>query len=134
PYVGTQVVTPSQALFAVPARHAWLHGDALAGGQGGHAVADSCDDPARLVPEDQRLVDDVGADPAVLVVVDVGSADPYRPNLDEHLSRTRFWHRPLFDVDLPDAAKHAHPHVHSRLPRAHMSACTWRPHHVRVSM
>jgi hypothetical protein len=51
------------------------------------------------VAENQRLLDDVRADPAFLVVMDVRSADADGADLDQHLVRARSRHRPLLQLD-----------------------------------
>ena len=85
------------ALLALPARDARLERDSLADRVPFCVRAALDHDAGHLVPEDERLLDDVGADAAVFVVVDVGAADAHRAYLDEDLPLA--WNRqgPLLD-------------------------------------
>ena len=56
---------------AVIAWNARLHGDTIAGFEGGDGRADFQDNAGGFVAEDHGLVDDVGADAAVLPVMDL---------------------------------------------------------------
>ena len=100
--VGAQVVAPGEALLAVPARRAWLDRDAVArpdvrdlGADGLHLAGD-------LVPEDDRAVDDVVADPPELEVGGVRPAHPHRLDAHDGLAGTRCGLRALLDRDLPE--------------------------------
>ena len=84
-HVRAQVVATGGALLAAPARMLRLDGDALADAGRVDLLADRGDAARQLVAEDHRLLDDEVADPAVAVVVHVGSADADRGHLDEHL-------------------------------------------------
>ncbi len=89
--VGAEVVAAGAALAAAPTRHARLERHAVADGVLRGALAELDHAARRLVPEDQRRLDDERADAAVLVVVDVGAADADRGDLDQHLARARAW-------------------------------------------
>ncbi len=66
-----------------------LDGDPLADAGRVDLVADGDDAARQLVPEDHRLLDDEVADPAVPVVVHVGSAHADGGDLDEDLVARR---------------------------------------------
>jgi len=59
--------------------------DAVPGRQAGHRRTHLDDLPGALVSQDQRLLDDVVADPPVQEVVQVRTADTDPPHRDEHL-------------------------------------------------
>ena len=110
PHVGTQVVAACQALSAVPTGNPGFDRDPLPGLQPGNVASHLDDDAACLVAKDERGVDHVGADAAVFVVVHVGSADPDRADLDQHLVPTGSRDRALLDADVSGLAQHADPH------------------------
>jgi hypothetical protein len=62
------------------------------------------------VPEHERGVDHEPTDPAVLVVVHVGTADPDRPDLDQHLTAPGRGDLALLDADVTGLAQHADLH------------------------
>ena len=86
-HVGAQVVAAGGALLAASARMLRLDGDTLADAGRVDVLPDRGDAARQLVAEDHGLLDDEVADPAVAVVVHVGSADADRRHLDENLVR-----------------------------------------------
>jgi hypothetical protein len=73
-------------------------GDALADAGRVDLLTHRRDAPRQLVAEDHRLLDDEVADPAVAVVVHVGSADSDRRDLDEDFVRPRRRDFPVLDL------------------------------------
>lgn len=107
---GQRVVAIGQGLTAGAAGHPRLDRHPLPHLQRRDLTPHGRHDASRLVPKDQGRVHRVRTDPAVLVVVHVGAAHPDRPDFDQHLVSGRLGNAALFDVDLPDAAQHAHLH------------------------
>ena len=85
--VGAQVVPAGFALLAGAAGPLGFDGDPLADAGGVHGASDGGDPSGEFVAEDQRVVHDVVADPAVLVVVDVAAADADGGDLHQDLVR-----------------------------------------------
>ncbi len=94
-----EVVAPGQTLFAAPAGLLRLQRHPLPDPVLGNPDADGPDRAGRLVAQHQRLGDDEVGDPAVLVVVHVGTADADRGHLDQDLVRARLGNRDLLDLD-----------------------------------
>jgi hypothetical protein len=74
------------------------------------------DHPSGLVAEDEWSGDDVGADAAVVIVVDVGAADPDRPDLDQHFLGAGLGHRDLLDAQVADAMQDGRSILHRWSP------------------
>src|SRR5206468_12070081 len=100
PHVRAEVVAACEALPATAARNPRLDRNPLPRAQRGHLGSDIDDDAAGFVPEDERGVDYVGADPAVFVVMHVRSADPDLADLDQHLTPARRGNLAFLDADV----------------------------------
>ena len=112
--IGAQVVAPGQALAAGSARHTRFQRDPLTDTSVMDCFTGGDDGPGRLVPDDHGLVDHVGADPAMLVVVDVGAADADRVDLDQHLTGTGRRHRSIEYVEVSGRAEYGASILHGR--------------------
>ena len=88
------------AVLAGTTGDAWFDRDAVTLGEGFDAGSERDDLTSGLMAEDERLTDDVAADAAMLVVVDVRGADAHRPNANEHLAGTGIGQRHVAGVDL----------------------------------
>ena len=89
--VRAQVVPSGFALLALAAGPLGFDGDPLADAGGVNGASDGGDAAGEFVAEDQRVVHDVIADPAVLVVVDVAAADAHGGDLHQNLVGVKLW-------------------------------------------
>jgi hypothetical protein len=74
-HAATDIVPSLVAVLAALAGKTDLEGDAVAGAQGGDAIADGEDGAAGLVAEGERLADEDVAVAEVVEVVQVGAAE-----------------------------------------------------------
>jgi hypothetical protein len=91
------------AAFAVPtaaARDARFERDPVTGFECGDVLTDLDDVAGALVTEDERLFDDVVADAAVFVVVDVGATDADVSHGDEDLVGVGGWTGTVVKLEL----------------------------------
>ena len=95
--VRTQVVSTGLALIAAIAWFARFDGDTFAHSGQRHSFADLNNLTGRFVSQDQRTANHEIADAAVLVIVDIRSADSHRQNANEYLAFCWSWHRALFN-------------------------------------
>jgi len=120
--VPAEVVPARPALAAAPTRHARLERHAIADGVAGGVLPERDHPAGGLVAQHERRPHHGRADPAVLVVVDVGPAHAHRRDLDQDLAQPGRRHRPLL-----------HPHVAGRVQHGgsvrrgrHWRSCTPR--------
>jgi hypothetical protein len=102
-HIGTEVVAAGAALPAAPAGHARLQRHPLADPVAARLGSLGNHHPGGLVAQDEGSVDHVGADAAVIVVMDVGAADADGPDLDQHLLGAGLWDRDVLDAEITDA-------------------------------
>jgi len=95
--VRTQVVSTGPALIAATARFARFYGDTFAHSRRRHSFAYFDNLTGRFVSQDQRSVNYEIADAAMLVIVDIRSANSHRQNPNENLASLRSWNRALFN-------------------------------------
>jgi len=86
PDVRTEVVSTSPTLIAATAWLARFDGDTFAHSRKWDTLADFNYLTGRFVSQDQRAADHEIADAAVLVIVDIGSANSDRQNPDQDLA------------------------------------------------
>src|ERR1700693_3605981 len=86
--IGSKVVPTALAVFARPARLAGLNCDTVANPNARSALSQLDHLTAAVVAEDYRLLNDVPANSAFFVVMDIRSANTDRLHLDEGLART----------------------------------------------
>jgi hypothetical protein len=100
-YKRAEVVAPCPALSTAAARDARFQSNAIADVVSMGIPAELDDDTRCLVAEDDRRAHLILPDPAMLVVVDIGTAHAYGPHLYEHLVRfdVRGW--AMFDSNAP---------------------------------
>jgi hypothetical protein len=98
--VRTQVVSTGPTLIAATAWLARFDGDTVAHSRLGDSLADFNYLTGRFVSQDQWAADHEIADAAVLVIVDIGSADSNRQNPDEDLAFGRNWNRALLNSQI----------------------------------
>jgi hypothetical protein len=84
--VWTQVVSTCPTLTAMTARLARFDGHTFAHSRPGDSLADFNYLTGRFVSQDQRTANHEIGDAAVLVIVDVGSANSDRQNSDQDLA------------------------------------------------
>jgi len=84
---------PSSALATDAVRYPWLNRDPLADSLSADTLSYVYDHASRLVAKDERLTDNIRADPAVFVVVDIGATYSYSLDLDQHFSWAWFGNR-----------------------------------------
>jgi len=73
---------PSSALAADAVRYPWLNRDPLVDSLSTDTLSYVNDHTGGLVAEDERLTNNIRADSAVFVVVDIGATDSYSLDLD----------------------------------------------------
>jgi len=95
--VRTQVVSTGPALIAATARFARFYGDTFAHSRRRHSFAYSDNLTGRFVSQDQRSANYEIADAAMLVIVDIRSANSHRQNPNENLAFLRSRNRALFN-------------------------------------
>ena len=79
------------------ARDARLKRNQLADPVSVDALADVEHRPGGFVTDDHRITHHIVADTTVLVVVDIGTADPYGINFNQDFTGGRFRDRPVLD-------------------------------------
>jgi hypothetical protein len=94
------VVLTLLAVTTPATRDAWLDGDAVARFEPGDVFTDIDDLSGAFVTEDEWVFDDEIADTTVLVVVDVGAADPHLSHGDEDVVRAWRWSATLLKLEL----------------------------------
>jgi hypothetical protein len=107
---------PSSALAADAVRDPWLNRDPLADSLSADSLSYVYDHASRLVAQDERLTNHIGADPAVFVVVDIGAADSYRFDLDQHFSWAWSGNRSFLYADIVGSIEHGCLILHFLLP------------------
>ncbi len=101
-----QVVAAPQALRTASTRHARLKRNQLADPASVDPVADVNHRPGGLVTDDHRIAYHIVADTTVLVVVDIGTADPDCSDFDQDLTGARFRDRPILDPNIVRSVQH----------------------------
>jgi hypothetical protein len=113
--VRTQVVSTGPTLIATTARLARFDRHAFAHSRRGDSLADFNYLTGRFVSQDQRAADHEFADAAVLVIVDIGSANSDRENPDQYLTFRRSWNRTLLNSQIARRVKDRCRHRAARL-------------------
>jgi hypothetical protein len=98
--IWTQVVSTGPTLIAATAWLTRFDGDTLAHSRRRDSLADFNYLTGRFVSQDQRAPDHEIADAAVLVIVDIGSANSDRQNPDQYLAFRRSWNRTLLNSQI----------------------------------
>jgi hypothetical protein len=88
-HVQALVMLTRAAIAALVARATGIHGHPLTGRDARHFRADLLDRAGNLVPECHRLPDPHRAEAAVMVVMQVGAADPAGCNPDLDIARSK---------------------------------------------
>src|SRR5205085_1597450 len=102
----TQVVMPGSALLTRTIWYAWLDRHAFTNSALGN-ICSHCDNHTRrLVTENERLTYNIWANSTMLVVMDIGSTDPDRLDLDQYVFWTGLRHGPLFHADIVWGVQH----------------------------
>ena len=89
-HVVAMVVQPALAFLAGAAGHGRIDGDEIALGQAGDTGADRIVDRRDLVAEDHRLPDPHRAEAALVVIMQVRTADPAGGNADADFALAGF--------------------------------------------
>lgn len=100
PEGAAQIGMTSHAIAASTTGHSWVHHHGRPEGQAICVRPESLDDTCHLVPEDVASGELQVADPAVGVVLQIGSANAHRLDPDQNFPRARRGKRNLFQVNL----------------------------------
>src|SRR5262249_43939424 len=88
-HVKALVAHPLTAIVTAAARQARIDGDAPPFGEAGDTITDCGDHTCDLMAQRHWLLDTHRAEAAVMIVVQIRSADPAIGDLDAHLARFR---------------------------------------------
>ncbi len=86
-HVPAQIAAAGATVVAAPARMRWIDRDLLSGRDTRYLCADGIDHAGGLMARDQRFAHDERADPAVLEIVQVRSADAACAQAQQHVAR-----------------------------------------------